>query len=202
MRVELPITCPTSISKRGKARVGTVARTTRPQWTRTVALIVRAPNPGTRTRQALHATWTSAAMATPTCWPGKSAPPESFAWSRATARAAGSRSRAGRAEMARRSAGSGTTSTTSCYILRPGDWNGDGFNDLLARENSGNRDLCLIRGNGHGGLIAEPGGGCGGGTRIGWGWEIYNWLLAPSDWAGNGDSCPASSPASPQAPTG
>ncbi len=66
------------------------------------------------------------------------------------------------------------------WIIGPGDFNGDGFADVLARENWGAHDLCLIRGNGHGGWIFDPGGECGDGTKIGWGWGIYNSLVAPT----------------------
>jgi len=47
----------------------------------------------------------------------------------------------------------------------PGDFNGDGHPDLLARTPAGS--LYLYRGNGTGGFL-------GGGTVIGTGWNMFN----------------------------
>lgn len=74
-------------------------------------------------------------------------------------------------------------------VIGPGDINGDGFNDIIGRKPNG--ELCLLRGNGYSGWIPYTWNTtCHDGTLIGTGWGIFNWLLAPSDWAGNGDSCP------------
>jgi hypothetical protein len=74
------------------------------------------------------------------------------------------------------------------WLLGTGDFSGDRFNDILARKANG--ELCMFRGNGYGGWIADPDPPCGDGTLVGTGWNMYNWLVAPSDFGGNGDPCP------------
>lgn len=71
--------------------------------------------------------------------------------------------------------GSGSGSTT---VLAPGDWDGDGFNDVLHIRPSG---LYLYRGNGSGGFINPSGG-----TLIGASWNSFKKVLAPGDWDGDG----------------
>jgi FG-GAP-like repeat/Tachylectin len=63
-------------------------------------------------------------------------------------------------------------------LLAPGDWNGDGKADVLARASDGT--LYLYRGNGTGGWItgtAEP---------IGAGWQNFTALTARGDFSGDG----------------
>jgi hypothetical protein len=61
-------------------------------------------------------------------------------------------------------------------IVGPGDWDGDGNNDLIARRNDGN--LWLFPGNGSGGFNTA--------IQIGNGWSNMTWILAPGDWNGDG----------------
>lgn len=63
-------------------------------------------------------------------------------------------------------------------LLAPGDWNGDGFWDLIARRRSDGA-LMLYPGNGRGGFRA-------GGTRIGNGWNVMTGFAASGDWDSNG----------------
>ena len=63
-------------------------------------------------------------------------------------------------------------------ILGPGDWNGDGNVDLLARQSDGS--LLLYRGNGHAGWIT------GSGEPIGTGWGGFTALPANGDFNGDG----------------
>jgi hypothetical protein len=72
--------------------------------------------------------------------------------------------------------GSGWQSYTA--LLGPGDWNGDGRADLLARASDGT--LVMYRGNSRGGWItgaAEP---------IGSGWQSFTALAAGGDFSGDG----------------
>jgi hypothetical protein len=62
-------------------------------------------------------------------------------------------------------------------IISVGDWDGDGRNDLVARDRS-NGDLWLYAGNGTGGFKTQ--------RVIGSGWGIFNALVGPGDWDGNG----------------
>lgn len=62
-------------------------------------------------------------------------------------------------------------------ILAPGDVDGDGKNDLLARKPDGT--LWLYRGNGKGGFAAA-------GKRIGTGWQAYIDVITPGDFTNDG----------------
>lgn len=62
-------------------------------------------------------------------------------------------------------------------ILTPGDVDGDGSSDVLARRGS-DGTLWLYRGNGH--------GGWSGGQRIGSGWAQFDLVAAPGDLTGDG----------------
>ncbi|MGO4604414.1 FG-GAP-like repeat-containing protein [Terrabacter sp. 2YAF2] len=64
-------------------------------------------------------------------------------------------------------------------VFSPGDFTGDGNADLLARKPSG--ALMLYRGNGAGGFS-------GGGVQIGTGWGMFNTVLSPGDFDGDGNS--------------
>lgn len=62
-------------------------------------------------------------------------------------------------------------------LLAPGDWNGDGHADLLARQRSDGR-LYLYPGDGSGGFRPR--------VHIGSGWQAITALAATDDWDGNG----------------
>jgi hypothetical protein len=62
-------------------------------------------------------------------------------------------------------------------VLSPGDFTGDSFPDLLARKPDGT--LWLYAGNGRGGWAAS-------GMRIGAGWQVFNQVLSPGDFTGDG----------------
>ena len=62
-------------------------------------------------------------------------------------------------------------------IVAPGDFSGDGRPDLIARTSDGR--LYLYRGNGSGGF--NPGS-----TQIGNGWNIFDLIIAPGDFSGDG----------------
>ncbi|MDX3096140.1 VCBS repeat-containing protein [Streptomyces sp. ME01-24h] len=62
-------------------------------------------------------------------------------------------------------------------LVGPGDLNGDGKGDLLARDKSG--VLYLYRGNGTGSAFATR-------IKIGKGWGVYNKLLGAGDYTGDG----------------
>jgi large repetitive protein len=76
--------------------------------------------------------------------------------------------------------GSGTTLVTGWgaykQVLTPGDWNGDGNQDLIVVETGG--ALRLFPGNGTGGL--------GTSSVIGSGWAAFVQVLTPGDWTGDG----------------
>lgn len=65
-------------------------------------------------------------------------------------------------------------------LLPVGDFDSDGDADLLGRDSSGN--IRFFQGNGAGGFQA----GTGTIIRTGWGPTVYNTLLAPGDWDGDG----------------
>ncbi len=69
------------------------------------------------------------------------------------------------------------------WLLGPGDWNGDGCQDIIERFNNGT--LRLYRGNcGAGGQYWKDccGIDMGGGVN----WSSYNWLASPGDFTGDG----------------
>ena len=61
-------------------------------------------------------------------------------------------------------------------LLAPGDWSGDGHQDLLARQSDG--ALHMYRGDGKGGF--------GGRAQIGSGWQGFTALMAGGDFSGDG----------------
>jgi FG-GAP-like repeat/Tachylectin len=63
-------------------------------------------------------------------------------------------------------------------LLAPGDWNGDGKVDVIARQSDGT--LLLYRGNGAAGWIT------GRGEPIGAGWQNFTALTAGGDFSGDG----------------
>lgn len=79
--------------------------------------------------------------------------------------------------------GFATTGTTIAstvpgnQVFAPGDWDGDGFPDLIVR-NTTTGDLWLYRGLGTQATLAAP-------TKIGTGWGSVG-LIAPGDWDGDG----------------
>lgn len=62
-------------------------------------------------------------------------------------------------------------------ILAPGDFDGDGNRDLIARNTSG--ELALYAGDGAGGLAT------GSGTEVGWGFDMFDRVVAPGDFDGD-----------------
>jgi hypothetical protein len=62
-------------------------------------------------------------------------------------------------------------------IFGPGDFNGDGRVDVLARQTS-TGDLLLYRGNGTGGWLSR--------VRVGTGWQGMNAIFGPGDFNGDG----------------
>jgi len=73
--------------------------------------------------------------------------------------------------------GSGWNQFTS--VFSPGDFDGDGFADVIARESDGG--LRLYRGNGKGGWLGSPAF-----TTIGSGWNQFNLIFSPGDFNGDG----------------
>ena len=69
------------------------------------------------------------------------------------------------------------TLTVAATSLTPGDFDGDGHPDLIARTPAG--ELYLYRGNGSGGFL-------GGGTHIGTGWNVFDRLFSVGDFSGDG----------------
>lgn len=63
-------------------------------------------------------------------------------------------------------------------VLAPGDFDGDGFADLIAEEYDGR--LYMYRGNGAGGWAT------GSGQLIGTGWTMFSDVIAPGDFDGDG----------------
>jgi heme oxygenase len=72
--------------------------------------------------------------------------------------------------------GTGWQSLTA--LLAPGDWNGDGKSDVLARTSDGR--LLMYRGNGSGGFLQPTA------QQIGTGWQSFNALFAGGDFSGDG----------------
>ena len=62
-------------------------------------------------------------------------------------------------------------------LAAPGDWDNDGYPDLLGRSPDGT--LCLFRGNGRGGFQNTS---C---DAIGTGWGAFNAIVTPGRWDGN-----------------
>ncbi|MGJ7442415.1 SpoIID/LytB domain-containing protein [Aquipuribacter sp. MA13-6] len=62
-------------------------------------------------------------------------------------------------------------------LIGPGDWDGDGAADVVARDPSTGA-LWLYRGNGRGGFA--------GARTIGVGWGVADTLIGPGDWDGDG----------------
>jgi hypothetical protein len=67
---------------------------------------------------------------------------------------------------------------SSAAVVAPGDWDGDGLNDVLHIRAAG---LYLYKGNGAGGFINPSGG-----TLVGMSWHTFKKVLAPGDWDGDG----------------
>lgn len=61
-------------------------------------------------------------------------------------------------------------------VFSPGDFDGDGFNDLLGRDPSGR--LFLYPGDGQGGWLDRE--------QVGQGWSIFNSIVGPGDFNGDG----------------
>jgi hypothetical protein len=67
-------------------------------------------------------------------------------------------------------------------LISPGDWDGDGNPDLIARwkaQYAQGNSLYLYRGNGRGGFL-------GAATPVGTGWGVMKYIAASGDWDGNG----------------
>ncbi|MGW4463660.1 FG-GAP-like repeat-containing protein [Micromonospora sp. NPDC004704] len=65
-------------------------------------------------------------------------------------------------------------------VVAPGDWDGDGAPDLIARKSTG--EVVLHRGNGFGGWADESAA-----VRLGWGiWQAYDSIVGPGDVDGDG----------------
>ena len=62
-------------------------------------------------------------------------------------------------------------------VTQTGDWDGDGHGDVVARSRA-DGSLVLLRGNGSGGFL--------GSGAIGSGWQVFDLLVAPGDWDGDG----------------
>ncbi len=63
------------------------------------------------------------------------------------------------------------------WLLRPGDFSGDGCSDVIGRRTDGT--LRLYEGNCAGGWRRQN-------VEIGHGWKTFNWLLGPGDFSGDG----------------
>jgi hypothetical protein len=63
-------------------------------------------------------------------------------------------------------------------IVAPGDWNGDGATDLIARKANGT--LWMFRGNGKTGFL--------GSSQIATGWNAFTAIVAPGPWNSDGTS--------------
>ncbi|MBU2666199.1 VCBS repeat-containing protein [Actinoplanes bogorensis] len=75
--------------------------------------------------------------------------------------------------------GTGWNNWTS--VFSPGDFNGDGFTDVITRNSGG--ELFLYRGNGKGGWIDGSTN-----IRIGTGWNQFNLIFSPGDFNGDGNA--------------
>ena len=63
-------------------------------------------------------------------------------------------------------------------VFSPGDFDGDGNNDILARDSRG--DLYLYPGDGDGGWLNR--------SVVGTGWNIFDTILGPGDFDGDGNN--------------
>jgi hypothetical protein len=61
-------------------------------------------------------------------------------------------------------------------VFSPGDFDGDGYNDILARDSVG--DLYLYPGDGEGGWLER--------SVVGTGWNIFDSIVGPGDFDGDG----------------
>ncbi|WP_311213967.1 MULTISPECIES: VCBS repeat-containing protein [unclassified Arthrobacter] len=61
-------------------------------------------------------------------------------------------------------------------VFSPGDFDGDGFNDLLGRDATGK--LFLYPGDGEGGWLDRE--------QVGQGWNVFNTIVGPGDFNGDG----------------
>lgn len=77
--------------------------------------------------------------------------------------------------LSRRLIGRGWQSVSE--LVSVDDWDGDGYTDLIARNDPTGR-LYLFRGNGRGGWAGVK--------VIGYGWSGYSRLAGPGDWTGDG----------------
>jgi len=84
--------------------------------------------------------------------------------------------RIGGAWEAPRTVGSGWNGFST--VLSPGDFNGDGTNDILAKDSSGR--LFLYAGTGDGGFLA--------GRQVGSGWNSFTSIVSPGDFNGDGNN--------------
>src|SRR5262249_34544146 len=63
-------------------------------------------------------------------------------------------------------------------IIVTNNWNGDGLPNILGRTRAG--DLFIYNSDGHGGWLPTSG------KRIGVGFGVFNTMLTPGDWKGDG----------------
>ena len=72
----------------------------------------------------------------------------------------------------------GTGWAVFTIVFSPGDFDGDGHNDVLARDSAGN--LFLYPGNGAGGWLPT--------VQVGAGWNIFDSIIAGGDFNGDGNN--------------